>query len=260
MQPAVRAHIQTISVGAGDAPIRHSGDLKLLTVLTSIYITALVLSMSLASKFIAVGPFNLCGATLIFPIAYIFNDIFTEVYGYDRSRRIIWTGLGCQLFAGLAYWIVGMWPSAPFWHNQEAYMTILGVGPRIALASLVAYFWGEFANSIVMSKMKFSQGGARGVSQSWRFVMSTVVGEAVDTALFFPLAFIGTIPLADLLGTMLTIYLAKVLYECAALPVSTRLSNWIKAIEQLDVIDDPVRTDYNPLLNPMQPGLSAAKH
>jgi queuosine precursor transporter len=220
-------------------------DLHWLSLLSSIYITALVLTMSLSSKFVAVGPFNLCGATLIFPVTYIFNDIFTEVYGYERSRRVIWMGLGAQFFTGLAYWIVGAMPAAPFWHNQEAYMTILGIGPRIALASLTAYFWGELANSIVISKMKFQQKGATGLKQSWRFVASTIIGEAVDTLLFFPLAFLGTMSLADLASTMGTIYVTKVLYEILALPLSLKLANKIKTLEGVDVIDDE-NTNYNP--------------
>lgn len=215
------------------------------TILTSVYITALVLTMSMASKFVAVGPFNICGATLIFPITYIFNDIFTEVYGYERSRRIIWLGLGAQAFTGFAYWLLGMWPAAPFWHNQEAYMTILGVGPRVALASLAAYFLGEFANSYVISRMKFAQQGAGGLRQSWRFVASTIVGEAVDTIVFFPLAFALVIPWPDLLQTMATIYVAKVLYEIVALPLSMRIANSIKKADAIDVIDKPEETDYS---------------
>lgn len=220
----------------------------LLTILIGVYITALVLTMPLAAKFVAIGPLVLCGATLIFPITYIFNDIFTEVYGYSRSRQIIWTGMACQIFAGLALWVVGALPSAPFWHNQDAYMTILGVAPRITIASLLAYFWGEFANSIVISRMKYSQHGSRGFKQGKRFVMSTVVGEAVDTGIFFPVAFIGVIAWPDLLQTMGTVYVVKVLYEVVALPLSLKLSNWIKDVEHTDRIDDPSQTRYNPLL------------
>src|SRR5262249_44922243 len=120
-------------------------DLKLFSIFTGIFVTVLVLVPPLASKFIAIGPFTLSGATVIFPIAFIFNDVLTEVYGYALSRRVIWTGMACQILAAFSFWLVGVWPAAPFWHNQEAYMTILGVAPRIALASLTAYFCGEFA-------------------------------------------------------------------------------------------------------------------
>ncbi|MBX9951891.1 MAG: queuosine precursor transporter [Candidatus Obscuribacterales bacterium] len=218
---------------------------KCLSLLTSIYITALVLTMSMASKFIAIGPFNICGATLVFPITYIFNDIFTEVYGYQRSRRIIWMGLGAQAFTGFAYWILGLWPPAPFWHNQEAYMTILGTGPRVAAASLLAYVFGEFTNSIVISKLKFKQGGKGGIKQGWRFLASTIVGEAVDTSIFFPVAFVGIIAWPELSQTMITVYLVKVLYEFVALPVSISIANAIKRQERIDVIDKPEETDYS---------------
>lgn len=221
-------------------------DLTLLPIFTGIFVSVLVLSTPLASKFVAIGPFNVAGATLIFPISYIFNDIFTEVYGFSKSRRIIWIGMGCQIFSAFLFWLVGVLPAAPFWHNQAAYDTILGAAPRITLASFLAYFCGEFANSLVMSKMKYSQHGARGFSQGCRFVASTVVGEAVDTAVFFTLAFYGAMANSDLFSVICTIYIAKVLYEILALPVSTRLANWVKRVEGIDKIDDPHRTDYNP--------------
>jgi len=142
--------------------------------------------MSMASKFIAIGPFNICGATLVFPITYIFNDIFTEVYGYQRSRRIIWMGLGAQAFSGFAYWILGLWPPAPFWHNQEAYMTILGTGPRVAAASLLAYVFGEFTNSIVISKLKFKQGGEGGNKARMEISSINYRGRSSRHIDFFP--------------------------------------------------------------------------
>ena len=200
--------------------------------------------MSMASKFFALGPLTICGATLIFPVTYIFNDVFTEVYGFAKSRRIIWLGLGAQAFTGLAYWFLGILPPAPFWHEQEAYMTILGIGPRVALASLTAYFLGEFSNSYVISRMKFRQQGAGGLKQSWRFVASTIVGEGVDTLVFFPLAFALVVPLEDLLKTMLTVYVAKVLYEIVALPLSIFIANKIKRADAMDVIDNPAETNY----------------
>lgn len=239
----VTAELPTLANQA--APTRSA---NLLTMLVGIYVTALVLAMPLASKFVAVGPMVLCGATLIFPITYIFNDIFTEVYGYNRSRQVIWTGMVCQIFAGAAFFAVGVLPPAPFWHHQDAYMTILGSAPRVMAASLTAYFWGEFANSIVLSKMKYGQHGERGWRQGIRFVCSTIVGEAVDTAVFFPLAFVGAIALKDLLPTMATVYAVKVLYEVVALPLSIRIANWIKEVGTIDQIDDPRQTRYNPLI------------
>jgi len=224
----------------------HSG---FLVFLVGIYVTVLVVTIGVASKFVAVGPLVVNGATLVFPITFIFNDVFTEVYGYDRSRKIIWVGLLAQAFAAFSYWLVCVLPAPSFWNNQAAYETILGQSPRIAGASLCAYFFGEYANSVVISKMKFQQHGARGWHQNWRFVASTIVGEAVDTSLFFPLAFTGVIPTVNLIQTMGTIYVVKVLYEVFALPISTRAANWVKTREHVDEIDDPKETNYSPLMS-----------
>lgn len=221
---------------------------RLFPVFTGIFVAVLVLVPSTASKFIALGPFVLSGATLTFPITYFFNDILTEVYGYAASRRIIWTGMACQILAALAYYIVGIWPAASFWHNQEAYDKILGIAPRITLASLTAYFAGEFANSVVLSKMKYFQNGKRGLIQGWRFVASTMVGEAVDSVIFMSVGFLGNIPTPDLIKTIGTIYVFKVLYEIVMLPISVKLSNWVKSIEGVDKIDRPEATRYNPFV------------
>lgn len=125
----------------------------------------------MSSKFIALGPTAIVGSTLIFPITFIFNDMLTEVYSYRRSRVIIRTGMAMRIFAALFYWIIEIWPAPSFWSNQAAYETILGQAPRIVLASLSAYFCGEFVNSFILSKMKHRQGGKRGGSQAWRFVL-----------------------------------------------------------------------------------------
>ncbi|HEV8612461.1 MAG TPA: queuosine precursor transporter, partial [Gemmatimonadales bacterium] len=198
------------------------------------------------SKFIALGPLAVPAATLLFPIAFILNDVLTEVYGYERSRRVIWTGMACQILAAVSFWIVGVLPGAPFWHNQQAYSTILGVVPRIALASLIAYLSGEFANSFVLSRMKYSQLGRRGLAQGWRFVASTLVGEALDSVVFMLGAFLGVLSVRDLLASLLTIYFLKVAVEVIALPGSTRLANWLKRVEAFDQLDDPTATRYNP--------------
>ncbi len=219
---------------------------KLLNIFTGIFVGVLVLVPSMSSKFIAIGKLTIVGSTLIFPITFIFNDIFTEVYGYARSRRIIWTGMAMQIFAALFYYLIEIWPAASFWHNQEAYSTILGQAPRIVLASLSAYFFGEFANSFVLSKMKYSQTGKRGLKQGWRFVASTIVGEGFDSLIFMSVGFLGVIALPDLIKTIFTIWGVKVLYEVIALPLSIPFSNWVKKIEGIDTIDNPIETKYNP--------------
>lgn len=221
-------------------------ELRLLPVLTGFFVAVLLLTPPLDAKFIALGPLSVPGATLLFPVAFILNDVLTEVYGYARSRRVIWTGMACQVLAALSFWVVGLLPSAPFWHHDQAYATILGVVPRIALASLAAYLPGEFVNSFVLSRMKYAQRGRLGVSQSWRFLASTLVGEAVDSLVFTLGAFLGVLPAGELLLTILTIYCIKVAVEALALPGSTRLANWLKRVEVFDQLDDPVATRYNP--------------
>lgn len=221
-------------------------ELRLLPVLTGLFVAILLLTPPLDSKFIALGGLSVPGATLLFPVAFILNDVLTEVYGYTRSRRVIWTGMVCQVLAALSFWLVGRWPSAPFWHHDQAYADILGVAPRIALASLTAYLSGEFANSIVLSRMKYTQRGRLGISQSWRFLASTLVGEGIDSLVFTTGAFLGVLPTKELLGTILTIYFVKVAVEALALPASTRLANWLKRVERFDQLDDPAATRYNP--------------
>ena len=205
-------------------------DFKLYGTFMGIFVTVLVIS----------------GATLVFPITLIFNDILTEVYGYRRSRRIIWTGMGCQIFAAFMFFLVGIWPAAPFWNNQEAYNIILGTAPRIFLASLTAYFFSEFTNSLVLSRMKYRHQGKRGIYQSWRFVASTIAAETVDSIFFILIAFAGVLPVKNLLETMVTITVAKILYEIIALPFSIKFAGWVKNVEGIDKIDDPHHTNYNP--------------
>ena len=221
-------------------------ELRLLPVITGFFVAVLLLTPPLDSKFIALGPFAVPGATLLFPVAFVLNDILTEVYGYARSRRVIWTGMACQILAALSFGVVGMLPGAPFWHHQEAYATILGVVPRIAVASLAAYLVGEFGNSFVLSRMKYAQGGRTGWLQGWRFLASTLVGEALDSVVFMFGAFLGVLPLRDLLVSLLTIYWIKVAVEVIALPGSTRLANWLKRVEAFDQLDDPASTRYSP--------------
>jgi len=219
---------------------------RLLPVFTGIFTGVLVLVPSMSSKFISIGPTEIVGSTLIFPITFIFNDMLTEVYGFRQSRIVIWTGMAMQVFAAFFYWIIQIWPAPSFWANQAAYDTILGQAPRIVLGSLSAYFCGEFANSLVLSKMKYGQDGRRGLFQAWRFVLSTIVGEGLDSLVFMTVAFAGAMPTGQLFKIVVTIWGIKVLYEVLALPFSMPFSNWVKRIEGLDVIDEPATTNYNP--------------
>lgn len=230
------------------AGLFRSTDFRLYNIFTALFVTVLVLASIASTKIASFGPLFLPAGTILFPITFIFNDILTETYGYARSRRILWLGLGCQLLTAVTLWIVGVLPPAPFWPHQQAYDAVLGFVPRIAFSGMVAYFCGEFSNSIVLSKMKFLQCGERGLKQGWRFVASTIVGEAVDSIVFMTLAFSGTIGTGDLIRTMVTLYLCKVIYEIVALPISTRFANWVKKVEGVDHIDTPETTNYNPFV------------
>jgi len=215
------------------------------TMIVGGYVAVIVISVGAAAKFISVGPWTLSGATLIWPLTFVFNDIFSEVYGYERSRRIIWTGMAVQVLTAFAYWLVDVVPAAPFWHHQDAFSTILGQAPRVVAACLVCYICGEWVNSVTISKLKFKQKGREGIDQAIRFMASTALGELVDTIIFFPLAFLGVVPTMDLLKTMACIYVAKLIYEFISLPVSMRIARHVKRLEGIDVIDDPKVTNYS---------------
>jgi uncharacterized integral membrane protein (TIGR00697 family) len=183
-----------------------------------------------------VGTLTFGAGVLFFPISYVFGDILTEVYGYKRARRVIWAGFAGLAFAAFMAWVVVALPPAPFWQNQAAYETAFGTAWRIAAASMVAYFCGEFANSFVLAKMKILTAG----KWLWtRTIGSTVVGEAVDSALFYPLAFYGTgiIPDDKLPMVMLAQFVTKVGVEVAFTPVTYKIVGALKRAEQEDYYD-----------------------
>jgi hypothetical protein len=190
-----------------------------------------------------VGAFTFGAGVLFFPISYVFGDILTEVYGYARSRRVIWAGFAALAFASFMAWVVVNLPPAPFWKNQGAYEIAFGSTWRIALASMVAYFCGEFVNSFVLAKMKILTQG----KWLWtRTIGSTIFGEAVDSALFYPLAFYGTgiIPDEKLPLVMLAQFVTKVGVEVLFTPFTYALVGWLKEKENEDYYDRD--TDFTP--------------
>lgn len=190
-----------------------------------------------------VGAFTFGAGVLFFPISYVFGDILTEVYGYARSRRVIWAGFAALAFASFMAWVVVSLPPAPFWKNQGAYEIAFGSTWRIALASMVAYFCGEFVNSFVLAKMKILTQGR----WLWtRTIGSTIFGEAVDSALFYPLAFYGTgiIPDEKLPLVMLAQFVTKVGVEVLFTPFTYALVGWLKEKEHEDYYDRD--TDFTP--------------
>lgn len=177
---------------------------------------------------------------LFFPISYVFGDILTEVYGYARSRRVIWSGFAALAFASFMAWVVVQLPPAASWKNQAAYEIAFGSTWRIALASMFAYFCGEFVNSFVLAKMKIWSAGRH----LWmRTIGSTLFGEGVDSILFYPLAFYGTgiIPDELLPQVMLSQFIAKVGVEVLFTPVTYAIVGWLKRAENVDYYDRGTR-------------------
>jgi queuosine precursor transporter len=190
-----------------------------------------------------IGPVTFGAGVLFFPISYIFGDILTEVYGYDRARRVIWTGFAALVFAAVMAAVVVALPPAEDWPNQKVYEIAFGNTWRIAGASMLAYFCGEFINSYVLAKMKVA---SEGRNMSLRFVASTIAGEAVDSTLFYPLAFYNSdiMPNSLVVTLMVSQFVTKTLVEIAFLPLTTRVVAALKRAENEDYFDRA--TDFSP--------------
>ena len=190
-----------------------------------------------------VGPVTFGAGVLFFPVSYIFGDVLTEVYGYARARRVIWAGFGAMIFASVMAFVVVALPPAPTWTNQPAYEIAFGSTWRIVAASLCAFFCGEFVNSFVLARMKIRSNGRH----LWqRTIGSTIVGEGVDSALFYPIAFwnSGLIPNELLPGIMLTQFVSKVAVEVLFTPLTYKIVAFLKRAEREDHYD--VNTDFTP--------------
>ena len=189
------------------------------------------------------GNVSFGAGVLFFPISYVFGDVLTEVYGYARARKVIWAGFAGLGFASFMAAVVVALPAAPFWHHQSAYEIAFGSTWRIVLASICAYFCGEFVNSYVLAKMKILTAG----KWLWtRTIGSTIFGEAVDSALFYPLAFYGSgiIPDDKLPLVILSQFLIKVGVEVVFTPVTYKVVGALKRAEREDFFDSD--TDFNP--------------
>jgi uncharacterized integral membrane protein (TIGR00697 family) len=210
-------------------------------ILVHVFVVILLISNLVAPKICAIGPFRISGALLLFPLTYIFGDVFTEVYGYSGSRRAIWIGFFASTLMAIMAKIIVWLPPAPEWQNQSAFATVFDFVPRIVIASLIAFWAGEFANSYVMAKMKIFTDGR----YLWtRTVGSTVVGQAVDTALVITLTFIGSQSMATIGMLIVSGYVAKVVYEVIATPLTYLVVNSLKRAEGVDLYDTD--TDFNP--------------
>jgi uncharacterized integral membrane protein (TIGR00697 family) len=207
----------------------------------TLFVTCLLVSNVIAVKLVMVRGLVLPAAIVIFPVSYLLADVLTEVYGYRAARRVIWLGFFCNLLAVLAIWVGGLLPAAPFWGDQAAYERILGATPRILLASFLAYLVGEFANTMIMSRLKLATSGRH----LWaRAIGSTLVGQGLDSAVFISIAFFGLMPLTTLLGTIVTQWLVKSAYEALATPVTYAMVGFLKRREGIDTYDRGI--SFNP--------------
>lgn len=209
--------------------------------LMALYVTGLLVSNLIAGKVALIGGLVLPAAVILFPLTYVIGDVFTEVYGFAKMRRVIWTGFACNLFAVLVFLGAIALPHPDFWEGQDAFRIVLGTTPRILAASLAGYLFGEFSNATVLSKLKVKTLG----KHLWfRTILSSVVGEALDTVIFISAAFWGTMPNAVLFQMMLFQYLWKLAYETILTPVTYAVVRWIKRREGIDVFDHGVK--YSP--------------
>lgn len=209
--------------------------------ITGFFVAVLLISNIASSKLVQLASFTFDGGTLLFPLTYIFSDIFTEVYGFRIARRTIWIGLICQLAAMGVFMVVGLLPAPAEWQNQIAYSQILTTTFRIIIASSVAYFFGSWSNDLLMSILKRKTGGR----YLWtRTIGSTLIGEGIDTVIFCLIAFGGVFSNSLLLSIIISNYIFKCGIEVLATPVTYLTCKKIKSIEGIDVIDH--HKDYSP--------------
>ena len=218
---------------------------RYLDLITGLFVAVLLISNIASSKIVEIWKFTFDGGTILFPLSYIFGDILTEVYGFRRSRRVIWIGFFCAALMSLTLGLIGLIRPASGWEYQEAYMRILGQTPRIVTASLIAYFAGEFSNSFILAKMKILTKG------KWLFtrtIGSTIVGEGIDTIIFVLIAFLGVYPNDLVLLIIISNYIFKVSLEIVFTPLTYKIVGFLKRVEKVDWFD--YRTNFNPFIFP----------
>jgi uncharacterized integral membrane protein (TIGR00697 family) len=223
------------------ADARPLGSYKYYDLLLSVFIVALLISNLVGQKFCQIGPWVVSGANLLFPITYVFGDIFTEVYGYAGSRKAIWLGFFSNGLLAIMSVVVVALPPDPAWKGQEHFEYVFGIIPRLVIGSLVAYWCGEFANSYTLAKMKLWTKG----KMLWtRTVGSTVVGQFVDTAVLYTVAFSFTNPWSTLAKWFAFGYTFKVAWEVLATPLTYLVVGFLKRQEGLDTFD--YKTNFSP--------------
>ncbi|PLX26490.1 transporter [Candidatus Parcubacteria bacterium] len=216
---------------------------KYLDLITATFVAVLLLSNIMsAAKISNLWGFAFDAGMILFPLAYIFGDILTEVYGYARARRVIWIGFAMNLLMVTTFWIVGKLPADASWVLQDSYDSILGIVWRIVLASLIAYLIGEFTNSYILAKLKVKMQGKK----LWlRTIGSTIVGQFLDTTIFLVVAFAGVLPWSLILSIWIANYIFKILIEIVLLPVTYKVVKYLKVREAIDYFD--ADTNFNPI-------------
>jgi queuosine precursor transporter len=201
----------------------------------ALFVTVLLCSNLIGpAKIWEISGFSFGAGILFFPISYLFGDILTEVYGYARARKVVWAGFGALCFASLMSWVVLALPPAQGWHGQEALASVFGTTPRIVLASISAYWVGEFCNSFTLAKMKLL---TKGRFLFTRTIGSTIVGAGIDSAIFYPVAFLGVWTNEQVVSVMLGNYVLKVAWEALATPFTYKIVGFLKKIESEDYYD-----------------------
>src|SRR3989442_3202581 len=224
---------------ASSTRIHHS---PLLLAVSSLFVATLVTSNIIAVKIAAVGPLTVPAAIVIFPLAYLFGDVLTEVWGYATARAVIWSGFAANIVAVLFIAAAIGLPAGGGYADQAAYTRILGQSPRLVVASLVAYLIGEFLNSFVLARLKVLTGGRF----LWtRTIGSTLVGQGVDSVVFITLAFTGVLPWSLMLVIIRDLWAVKVAYEVIATPLTYAIVTFLKRVEGIDTFDRG--TDFSPI-------------
>ena len=227
-------------------------EFRYLDALIALFVVVLLISNVVATKFFAIGPLRISTAEVLFPITYIFGDVFTEVYGYAASRRAIWYGFFASFILVMLSYVTVIIPPAPEYKDQAAFATIFMPVGRIVGASLLAYFCGEFANSFTLAKLKLLTKG----KYLWtRTIGSTVVGQAVDTTVVMFAAFYGMRSTKVIVDLIISAYLIKVIYETLMTPVTYAVINVLKRSEGVDYFD--YETNFSPFAVSNKPGIGA---
>lgn len=226
----------------GEKLTRHTEKFRYYDLVMAAFVTVLLVSnIASAARIVKIWKFTFDAGTLLFPLAYIFGDVLTEVYGYARARRVIWVGFAANAVMSGIIMLVGILPWAGFGPTTEAYYEVLGFTPRIVIASLAAYWVGEFSNSFVLAKIKL---WTRGRFLWIRTISSTIIGQGVDTAAFVLVAFLGVFAGAEIRTLIISNYIFKVGVEVVFTPLTYLIVGGLKRTEKVDFYD--YKTNFNP--------------